>query len=171
MSVRVRRLAPGDRESLEAVIRSDDSFRDDEIAVALELIDEALSDPSSDYWVRVAELDGAVAGYLCFGPTPMTRETFDLYWLVTAARWRGRGVARALVSAMEAELRERGGGSVRVETSDTEGYGAARRLYEGLGYPEAGRLANFYAPGDDLVIYFKRILKDRPEASEPRRPS
>jgi ribosomal protein S18 acetylase RimI-like enzyme len=157
MSVGIRRLASGDREPLEAVLRSDDSFRDDEIAVALELIDEALGDPASDYWIRVAELEGEVAGYLCFGPTPMTRKTYDLYWLVTGAAFRGRGVARALLGAMEAELAERGGGGVRVETSVTEGYGAARRLYERLGYPEAGRLADFYAPGDDLVIYYKRV--------------
>lgn len=157
MAVVIRPLAAGDRAPLEEVLRSDATFGDDELAVALELIDDALADPGSDYWVRVAELDELVAGYLCFGPTPMTRSTFDLYWLVTGAAHRGRGVARALVEAMEAELRARGGGGVRVETSDSEGYGAARQLYARLGYPVAGQLCDFYGPGDDLVIYYKRI--------------
>lgn len=157
MSATIRPLHSGDRDALEAALRSDDSFRDDEIAVALELIDDALGDPESDYWIRVAEIGGEVAGYVCFGPTPMTRATYDLYWLVTAAAFRKRGIARELVAAMEAEIASRGGGGVRVETSDTEGYGAARRLYGALGYPVAATLGDFYAPGDDLVIYYKRI--------------
>lgn len=157
MSVDVRPLAAGDRAPLEAALRSDATFRDDEIAVALELIDEALGDPSSDYWIRVAEIGGEIAGYICFGPTPMTEAAYDLYWLVTAAAFRGRGVARALVTAVERELGDRGAGGIRVETSDSEGYGAARRLYERLGYPVAGRLVDFYRPGDDLLIYYKRL--------------
>lgn len=157
MSVASRPLKPGDRDALEAVLRSDGTFREEEVAVALELIDAALADPASDYWIRVAEVQSAVAGYICYGPTPMTRATYDLYWLVTGAAFRGRGVARALVSGMEEELSHRGGAAIRVETSDTEGYGAARRLYERLGYPEAGRLSEFYGPGDDLVIYYKRL--------------
>lgn len=157
MSVTVRPGAPGDRDPLEALLRADATFRADEIEVALELIGAALSDPESGYWIRVAEAEGRVAGYICYGPTPMTRATYDLYWLVADPAVRGRGVGSALATAMEADLRARGGGAVRVETSDGEAYGAARRLYERLGYPMACRLADFYKPGDDLVIYYKRL--------------
>jgi len=154
--VHVRPGAEGDRAALEAAIRSDATFRDDEIAVALELVDAGLAG-STDYEILVAEVDGTVAGYVCFGPTPMTRASHDLYWIVVDARVRGRGVAVALVRAMEAVLIERGGGNVRVETSETEGYGAARALYARCGYPEAARLADFYAPGDALIVYYKRL--------------
>ena len=157
MNEAVRPLAPGDRPALAAALRSDDTFTDDEVAVALELIDDALADPDSDYWILVAETGGEVTGYICYGPVPMTASTYDLYWVVTHARARGLGVARALVLAMERDLRARGGTGVRVETSQTEGYGAARALYDRLGYPEAGRLADFYRPGDDLIIYYKRL--------------
>lgn len=151
--IAIRPLAPGDRDALAAVIASDATFKDEEIAVALELIDAAL-EGSTDYEVLVADDDGA-CGYVCFGRTPMTAATYDLYWIVVHARMRGRGAARALVAAMEAALRGRGGGQVRVETSETEGYGAARALYTGLGYPEASRLVDFYGPGDALITYYK----------------
>jgi ribosomal protein S18 acetylase RimI-like enzyme len=154
--IAVRPGAPADREALEAAIRSDTTFRADEIDVALELVDAGLAG-SADYAIRVADVDGAVRGYLCFGPTPMTRASYDLYWIVVHAEARGRGVAGALLRAMEAELAERGGGNVRVETSETEGYGAARALYERHGYPEAARLVDFYSPGDALIVYYKRI--------------
>jgi len=155
-AVAVRRGRPADRDALEAVIRSDATFKPDEVAVALELVDAGLGG-SSDYEIRVADADGAIAGYVCFGPTPMTRTTYDLYWIVVDAGARGRGVAGALLAAMEDELRRTGGGNVRVETSETEAYGAARSLYARHGYPEVARLTDFYAPGDALIIYYKRI--------------
>ena len=156
IGVIIRRAAPADRPALAAALASDGTFRDDEVAVALELVDASLAG-SVDYELLVAELDGEAAGYVCFGPTPMTRATFDLYWVVVHAAARGRGIAVALVRAMEDALAGRGGGQVRVETSETEGYGAARRLYEKLGYPEQARFDDFYAPGDALLVYYKRV--------------
>lgn len=157
MSMVIRKPAPHDRAGLEAALRSDGTFRADEIAVALELIDSALQ-REGDYRLRIAEVErSAIAGYICFGPTPMTASTYDLYWVVTHAEWRGRGIARALIAAMEAELREGGGTAIRVETSQTEGYGAARNLYIACGYPQAARFAEFYGPGDDLIVYYKRL--------------
>jgi ribosomal protein S18 acetylase RimI-like enzyme len=158
MSIETRTASSADRAGLEAALRSDDAFTGDEIAVALELIDHALAHGEVDYAVRVAALPGLpVAGYVCFGPTPMTAGTYDLYWVVCHREARGRGVASALIGAMERELRGRGGTAVRVETGEKEAHGAARRLYAKLGYPEAARLPGFYAPDDGLLIYYKRL--------------
>ena len=156
----IRSLESGDRAALVGILESDGTFRSDEIDVALELIDDALANNASDYWVRVALLDGVVSGYICFGPTPMTESTFDLYWIVTHKNARGHGVAPSLVRAMETELAKKRSVSIRVETSQTEGYGAARRLYAKLGYPEAARFKNFYKAGDDLIVYYKRVGAD-----------
>lgn len=152
----IRPARPADRAALEAVLRSDGQFRPDEIAVALELIDHAVAG-TDDYLVRLAHIDADVAGYICYGPTPMTRATWDLYWIVTHAGFRGRGVAGALVAHMEADIRERGGAHIRVETSEQESYGAARSFYDRHGYPEASRLPDFYGPGDALITYYKPL--------------
>ncbi|MCX5745848.1 MAG: GNAT family N-acetyltransferase [Proteobacteria bacterium] len=157
--MRLRAIEPGDRDALERALRSDGTFRQDEIVVALELIDSAIKS-DVDYVVIVAVDDpDAVLGYICYGRTPMTRATIDLYWIVVDAAARGRGVAVALVSAMEAaalaEAQARGelAIGVRVETSPADGHGAARRLYDKLGYPIASELADFYAPGESLITY------------------
>ena len=156
--MQLRDLNSEDRSALEGVLRSDGTFRDDEVDVALELIDDRIANPKSDYWFQIAEIDGKVAGYICFGPTPMTDCTYDLYWIVTHADARGKGVARQLVEAMEGQLKQRHASvNIRVETSQTEGYGAARKLYERLGYPEAARFANFYKSGDDLIVFYKTL--------------
>jgi ribosomal protein S18 acetylase RimI-like enzyme len=151
----IRGIVPADRAALEQVLRSDATFRADEVVVALELIDGSLAgDP--DYLVLAADHDGIV-GFVLFGPTPMTHATYDLYWLGVAAASRGRGIARQLVSAMESTIRDRGGRHVRVETSPSEAHVAARIMYERLGYPIAGELADFYAPGEGLLTYYKRL--------------
>jgi ribosomal protein S18 acetylase RimI-like enzyme len=154
--VKVRALAAADRDAVAAVIASDETFKSDEFSVALELVDLSIAG-SSDYEVRVADdtESGGVCGYICFGRTPMTERTYDLYWICVHARARGKGVARLLVEAMEGELRSRGGGQIRVETSATDGYGTAQAVYARLGYPEASRLPDFYSPGDALITYYK----------------
>jgi ribosomal protein S18 acetylase RimI-like enzyme len=158
MSVELRSLKPTDRPLLEGILRSDETFRDDEVAVALELVDDALASPTSDYWFRVATRAGEAAGYICFGPTPMTSCTYDLYWIVVHAKHRGQGIARALIEEMELALKERGArAQIRVETSQSEGYGAARKLYDALGYPETARFKDFYSDGDDLIVFYKNL--------------
>ncbi len=123
----------------------------------MELVDGALADPAGDYRVLVAERDGVLAGYVCYGPTPMTDGTWDLYWIATHPQARGRGVARTLVTRMEDELRGAGARLVRVETSRLDGYGAARAFYERLSYPVVAELHDFYKPGDDLLVMLKRL--------------
>jgi ribosomal protein S18 acetylase RimI-like enzyme len=159
--MKIRPVTASDRRGLEAVLRSDATFRADEIAVALELIDAAIA-RTDDYRVDVATLAGVpgltaeVAGYVCYGPTPMTAGTYDLYWLVTHQAARGKGVAGALLAHMERALAGRAT-AIRVETSEQESHGAARRLYARHDYPEVARLADFYGPGDALVLYYKTL--------------
>lgn len=156
-ALQIRVATAEDRPGLMAILESDHTFKEDERYVATELIDGALTG-SVDYYLLVADApDHPVAGYLCYGPTPMTVSTYDLYWIVVHSNLRGRGVAAALILAMEDELRRRGGKSIRVETSETEGYGAARKLYERLSYPIASVLTDFYREGDALITYYKRL--------------
>jgi ribosomal protein S18 acetylase RimI-like enzyme len=158
MSPTIRALRPDDRPYLVEALRSGRTFTEEEVGVALELVDNALDHGQHDYSVRVADLDTRpAAGYICFGRTPMTAATYDLYWVVTHSQARGRGVASALVRGMEEELRRVRAQSIRVETSVKESYGAARSLYERLGYPVVARFPDFYRPGDDLIVYYKRL--------------
>lgn len=127
------------------------------MACALELIDLALTPNSPDYQVRVAEAEGRLGGYVCFGPTPMTEGTYDLYWIASDPSARGQGVGRALIAGMENELRRRKARLVRVETSALEAYGPTRGFYRAMEYLEEARLRDFYKAGEDLIILSKRL--------------
>ena len=156
-----RGLAPTDRPAVAALLASIDAFSEEERAVALELVDHRLADPASDdYRFLLGFLAAAperLAGYLCYGRTPMTSSTYDLYWIGTSPERTRTGVARDLVARMEAEIAREGGGLVRAETSSREGHGAAVRFYDAVGFTRTATLPDFYAPGDDLIVFTRRL--------------
>ncbi|MDR1613795.1 MAG: GNAT family N-acetyltransferase [Planctomycetota bacterium] len=135
------------------------NFRDDEIAVAVELVRERLrkgDESGYHFWFADAP-DGTLAGYVCYGPTPCTLGSFDLYWIVVDNPRRGRGLGGALMARAEEAARAMGCRRMYVETSGTDRYQGARRFYRGGGYSEAAVLADFYAEGDDKVIFLKKL--------------
>lgn len=101
--------------------------------------------------------DGQLLSYACFGHHPLTQSTFDLYWIAVDPAAQGRGIGHALLGRVEAEVRARGGRLLVIETSGTTAYAAARRLYETSGYRCEAVIHDFYAPGDDLVIFGKEL--------------
>ncbi len=124
---------------------------------AIELVDLALQPNNPDYRVLVADRDGTLGGYVCYGPTPMTEGTHDLYWIASDPTVRGQGVGASLVAGMEADLRRKSARIIRVETSATEAYGPTRGFYASMKYTEEARIRDFYKVGDDLIILSKRV--------------
>ncbi len=153
----IRPLALEDRPQLAELLSLIETFTSDENQCALELIDAALQPGNRDYLVLVAVRDQRVIGYICYGPTPMTSGTFDLYWIASNPAVRGQGVGAALVSAMEGDLRRRQGRLIRVETSAMEAYGPTRGFYSAMQYKEESRFRDFYKPGEDLIVLAKRL--------------
>ena len=151
-----RALRADDRPAIERILRSSGAFRDDEITVGLELVDESLDPrPETDYQWVVAEQSGRVFGFACFGLVPMTDGTYDLYWIAVEAR--GSGVAARIHEAVERSVRSDEGRWLLAETSSTEPFAAARRFYEKQGYTEVGRVPDFYRLGDDRITFGKRM--------------
>ena len=150
----MRPLSRSDRGPIERILRECGAFRDDEVAVALELVD---APESEGYEFLVAELEGAVAGYACFGATPMTQGTFDLYWIAVDPKAQGRGIGKALLRGVDEALRERGGRLLLIETASKASYAATRAFYEASGCREVARVPDFYAVGDDKVVYAREF--------------
>jgi GNAT superfamily N-acetyltransferase len=154
---RLRHLIAPDRARIEEITRAVGRFRDDEIPVALELFDAAVrSDSDGSYSVLGAEQDTRLAGWICWGPTPCTLGTFDLYWMAVDPTAQGTGVGTALLSEMERRL----AGIARliiIETAGRPDYAATRAFYQARGYEPVSRILDFYAPGDDQVVFVKRV--------------
>lgn len=154
----IRRSLPRDRDRVLDLLAGTGFFRADEIPVAQEVIDDAVeAGPEGHYQSFVIEESGTVAGWVCFGPTPCTIGTFDIYWIAVAADRQGKGLGRALLRHAESEIAARGGRLSVLETSGKKDYEPTRGFYLKCGYHEASRIADFYAPGDDKVVYVRRL--------------
>ena len=142
------------RERLREILDATAVFRPDEVSVALELFDEG---PSGDYEFLGAFDDDNLIAYACFGATPGTDRTFDLYWIAVHPSAQRHGSGSRLLGEVEHRLRARGARLLVAETSSRADYDATRRFYARRGYNEVARMRDFYAVGDDRVIYTKPL--------------
>jgi ribosomal protein S18 acetylase RimI-like enzyme len=157
----IGQLRASNRSRLAELLVATGAFHSDEIEIALSLFDLEMRQPASDspadYEFVGAFEEGELSGYACFGPTPATEGTYDLYWLAVDPVLQGRGIGRALVRAVEAQLMARDGRLLIVETSSRPSYASTREFYARSGYTEAARVRDFYAPADDRILLTTRL--------------
>ncbi len=149
-----------DRSGLEKMLAGIPSFDLDDQSVALELVDIALNDPEQIDYLFILAVDDhdQPIGYACYGPTPLTDGTFDLYWIAVSADLSGKGIGTSLLRAVEDDIRIRNGRMLIIETSSSEGYEKTRQFYLKNGYPLAETIKDFYRPGEDRVTFIKRLV-------------
>jgi len=152
-------LLPGDCLAVREIVTSTGFFSGPEVDVAEELVRERLAkgELSGYFFVFAGSPHGSVLGYACYGPTPCTARTFDLYWVAVHEAMRGRGLGRALLAEVEGLLREKGGGKLIAETSSREQYAPTRRFYQSCGFGQEARIRDYYAPGEDILYFTKDI--------------
>jgi ribosomal protein S18 acetylase RimI-like enzyme len=148
-----------DRADVATIVREAGNFSQAEISCAMELVDIYLcNSDQKDYHVVVATgPDGRVCGYACWGPTPLTRGAFDLYWIATHPDVRGSGLGSRLLADVESRVSEQKGRLLVIETSSKESYGNTVGFYRRSGYEEASRIRDFYDVGDDKLVFVKRF--------------
>ena len=159
--MRVRSYVSRDKAWLRDILERSETFTDEEIDLAIEVIEEAENSPESrDYEILCAE-DGQrrLLGYICYGPIPITDRCFDLYWLCVDQNTSRKGVGGLLLSAMEHGIEEKAGRHIYVDTSSTAPYLKARSFYEKHGYRVASVFPDFYRDGDDKVVYLKKLME------------
>jgi ribosomal protein S18 acetylase RimI-like enzyme len=160
MDAGLRPLTPTDPPALVALLARTGAFSAAELEVARELMDARLDKgEASGYRFAVADRGGAPAGYACWGPTPMTAATWDLYWIAADPSAHGAGVGRALLREAEADIARSGGRLVVIETSSRAPYARARAFYLRNGYALKVVFDHFYAEGDHKQVYIKYLFE------------
>jgi ribosomal protein S18 acetylase RimI-like enzyme len=174
---RIGALGPAHRPRISSILDATGVFRSEEIDVALELFDEtfprdarptiavapatsrndAPPTDSSYSFLGAFTPEDELVGYACYGPTPDTDRTFDLYWIAVDPTAQGSGGGTRLLTEVERRLEGLNARMLVVETSSRPEYAPTRAFYEKRGYAEAARMREFYAPGDDRVIFTKRF--------------
>ena len=147
-----------DKSAVMQLLRNTREFKPNEIVVAEEVIDTYLHSPvDSGYYAQVAVMDSEIIGYICFGPTPLTDGAWDIYWTAVSQNHQRMGVGKALLSYAEKQIIKANGRIILIETSSTASYEKSRRFHITQGYELVSQIKDFYAVGDDKLIFKKTI--------------
>ena len=158
MVVNTRPMTKEDKAVIAGILQVTREFTPTEVKVALELIDLYLEcGTSSDYHILVAEVDNTPAGYICFGPTPLTEGTWDIYWMAVDPHKQRQGIGRRLLNDAEGSISKVQGRLILIETSSKPEYEKTRKFYESCDYEIIARIPDFYAPGDDKLVFQKVV--------------
>ncbi len=131
-------------------------FNAEEQEIGVSLVRERLEQgEASLYFFQFAQENDQVLGYTCFGPIPGTEVSYDLYWIAVDPNFQNKGIGGQLLQHTEAEIVHRGGKRIYIETSSRPLYVPTRSFYSHHGYILEGQLKDYYAPGDDKLLYVK----------------
>jgi ribosomal protein S18 acetylase RimI-like enzyme len=149
-------LKVSDPDTIFQIVQNTGFFRPEECQIARELAEESLAKPG-EYEFIFAETDGCTIGYICYAEIPGTVGSYELYWMAVEPAQQGAGIGKALTIAAEEDIKARGGRQIYISTSGSELYSKTRAFYDRMGYEKAATLKDFFLPGDDEIIYVKRV--------------
>lgn len=146
-----------DLDAVRRIVDATGFFRAAEVDIAVELVEERLAkgEASGYEFVFADDPRGRTVGYACYGPIACTIGSFDLYWIAVEPAAQRCGLGRILLAETERKIRRQAGRRIYIETSGRPQYEPTRAFYRRCGYREDAVLTDFYAPGDDKVVYVK----------------
>ncbi len=158
LKIAIRRARNADRQPVLLILTATRFFRPDELKVAKEVFDDSLKKKFRNAYLSfAAHYAKKTVGWICFGPTPCTVGTFDIYWVVVAPSFQHRGIGSRLVRFAEEKIKKYKGRMIAIDTSASTRYKTTRSFYERNHYQQTAVIKNFYAPGDHKIIYVKSI--------------
>jgi predicted N-acetyltransferase YhbS len=150
-----------DKHAFAKILKETGFFNQEEIDMALELIDDYLhKKEASDYRFLIAQQHNepySVIAYTCFGHIPGTLNNYDLYWIVVTPYMQNKGIGKKLLIKTEQIIAKLGGNKLYAETSGRPKYYPTHQFYIHNDFIMEARLKDFYAPNDDKLIFSKRI--------------
>ncbi len=154
----IRAVEPTDTDCLVALTEQTGVFKPHELVALREVLDEYHAGNAglghrAFAWVA----EGRIQGYVYYAPTPMTDRSWHLYWIAVDRTEQGRGLGGRLLAFVEADVKGHDGRLLIIETSSTPLYQLTRRFYRKHGYTPVATVPDFYADGDDLVVFTKRL--------------
>jgi len=140
------------------ILKSTGFFKSYEIEVAISLLQDRMKEGEGcGYQFYFLELEGRTVAYACFGAIPCTVKNYAVYWLAADNNFRGKGLGTLLLMKIEEEIKKHSGRGIYIETSNKEQYAPTLIFYKKNGYKQVALFKDFYAIGDNKVVFFKKL--------------
>jgi ribosomal protein S18 acetylase RimI-like enzyme len=155
----IRPTLPTDTPALVEIAAGTGVFKPLELVALREVLDDYHAEEQARGHRSVtSEREGRVVGFAYYAPSAMTDRTWYLFWIAVDKRVHARGLGGELLRHAEDEVGAQRGRLLLIETSSLPHYDPTRRFYLRHGYEQECTLRDFYADGDDLIVYRKRLI-------------
>ena len=126
------------------------------VEMLAEMIAPFFDDPANrEKWLVCEKGGTGVVGFCYFRPEPLAHGTWNLLAIAVRKDHQGQGYGAKLVAEVERALaKER---VLIVETSGLDDFEATRAFYRNCGYDKEAVIRDYWAEGDDKVIYRKSL--------------
>jgi len=162
----IRPTVPEDTPSLLVLADETKVFKPLEIKALEEVLDDYNAhEKHVGHRSITYEKDGAILGFAYYAPAEMTDRTWYLYWIAVSKQTQAKGVGGQLLKHVEETAARAGARILIIETSSLPHYELTRRFYLKHGYDQEAQLRDFYADGDHMVVFSKRLA---PESGDQR---
>jgi ribosomal protein S18 acetylase RimI-like enzyme len=159
----IRPTTRADQPTLVAMAQGTGVFKPMEIESLDGVFDEYFEAYQAEGHQAITYEDGGhLLGFAYYAPTWMTDRTWHLWWIVVKKDVHARGIGSTLLRHLEAEIRGQRGRLLLIETSSLPSYEPTRRFYLKHQYEQNAVVRGYYADGDDMVVFSKRMSE--PEA-------
>jgi ribosomal protein S18 acetylase RimI-like enzyme len=153
----IRETNTADQVALLHIVEQSGQFDDDGLAHVRGTLAQHFDGHGGGIWLTAD--DGEPVGVAYCAPEPVAAGTWNLLMLWTRSDRLGRGHGAALVNRLEQELHARRARLLIVETSGTPHFAAARAFYVKCGFAHEASIKNFFAAGDDKLVFTKLLTK------------
>jgi ribosomal protein S18 acetylase RimI-like enzyme len=153
----IRPAQPEDTPTLVELAAHTGFFKPFEIDALQEVLDDYHAANHAHDRCFVLEEDGVRLGFEYHGPDPMTDRTWCLWWIAVRSDIQGKGIGTQLLQFVERDIRQLNGRVLFIETSSLAHYEPTCRFYLKHQYQIVAQKPNYYADGDDMLVFCKRL--------------
>ena len=154
----IRPTTPADTPDLLTITEGTRVFKPMEIEALKAVLDEYHAENYLQSHRSVTyEHEGKPIGFAYYAPAAMTDRTWYLYWIAVKKDTHARGVGTKLLHHVEEDIKRQQGRLLLIETSSLAHYELTRKFYRKHHYDQAAVLKDFYADGDDMVVFRKHF--------------
>ena len=156
----IRPTIPEETSALVAIAQGTGVFKPMEVTALREVLDDYHAfNRGHGHRAITLEREGQVLGFAYYAPDAMTDRTWSLWWIAVDRATHARGLGGELLRYLEDDLRKAGVRILFIDTASLPSYEPTRRFYLKHGYEITGVLKDYYADGDDKVIFRKHLAR------------
>ncbi|MEM6578249.1 MAG: GNAT family N-acetyltransferase [Pseudomonadota bacterium] len=149
----IKATEESDIPALQKVLQETDLFPSDMLG---DMLAPSLAGETDAFWLT-CNLDGEAVGFCYTAHEALTDGTWNMLALAVHPKVQRKRLGAKLVRGAEQHLIGLKQRMLIIETSGSEDFALAREFYTQNGFVEEARIRDFWANGDDKIV-FRKVL-------------